>query len=410
MTASGPHPGSGNSPSVCVIGDGGGAHVRSRISALNTFVGDLHLMTPRPSAIPNIKETIVSSTGAPSLANFAAWRSAIRGCTADVVFIHYASSWGAWVYALMADPRPMVLTVMGGDVLFDEQSKPHPLARWLTRCVYQRADMITAKTRHLSSALTAQGVERARIQSLVWGIDTTIFTVDDRSLARTTIGIDDDASVIFSPRMLSPFYQIEVMIRAMAMLRPKIPNLQLLVSEYEADAAYRDTLKALVQDLGIGDAVRFVGALSPADMATHYRASDVAVGLPPSDGFPQTVFEAMACGCVNVVPPLSRYREFISDGETAIFSDPDPDTLATALSSLLSDPAMRARIAENGLRKMRDVPTIEDSANQLHGHIQTLCQSKQVRRLGIVQRMAGRVVLAGLAMRGLLRASAGLGT
>lgn len=394
---------------ICVIGDGGGAHVRSRVGALAKISGPVHLVTPRPSDLDNITETVVATSAQPTLAAFAAWRDAVSAVTAGVLSIHYASSWGAWVFALMNDRRPMVLTVMGGDVLFDEQSNPHPLARWLTRCVYRRADIITAKTDHLASALVSEGVDPDRIKPLVWGIDTTVFSPGDRSAARQTLDIDPDALVVFSPRMLSPLYNIDVMIRAVAELRKTFPAAQLFISEYEADVGYRDQLKSLVVELGLGDAVKFVGKLSPRDMAVHYRACDVAVGLPRSDGFPQTVFEAMACGTANVVPPLDRYREFVADGETVIFADPNPDGLAAALSTLFSDKSLRAQLIENGFQKIATVPTIDDSARALFGHLQELHQRKPDRRLGMLRRWAGRAILVGLALRSMMRPSDGSG-
>ena len=399
MVARDPLAGSASSLNVCVIGDGGGAHVRSRVDALASCVDGVHLLTPRASDLTTVTETVVENSEAATFETFRRWRDVISSCAGDVVHIQYASSWGAWVFALMNDPRPMVLTVMGGDVLFNEQSKPHPLARWLTRCVLDRANVITAKTDHLASSMVALGVDEQKIARLVWGIDTDIFSPGDKATARSSIGVDADALVVFSPRMLNPFYNIDVMIRAVAKVRAIFPNVQLLLSEYEAQAGYRQELESLAKDLGVADVVTFVGSLTPDEMATYYRASDVAVGLPPSDGFPQTVFEAMSCGTVNVVTPLDRYAEFIDDGETAIYAAPDPDTLSEKLMMLFSDPGMRAQIADAGIQKMTEIPNLNDSAREI-ANVMGDARARSVGQpLNPLRRWMGWLILLGLSMR-----------
>ncbi len=392
----------GSAGTLCVIGDSGGAHVRSRVGALATCVDGVHLLTPRASGLTKIIETVVENNEAATFQNFWRWRDTISSCAGDVVHIQYASSWGAWVFALMNDPRPMVLTVMGGDVLFDEQSKPHPLARWLTRCVLDRANVITAKTDHLASSMVALGVDQQKIARLVWGIDPDIFSPGDKAAARASIGVDVDALIVFSPRMLNPFYNIDVMIRAVAKVRATFPNIQLLLSEYEAQAGYREELESLALDLGVADIVAFVGRLTPDEMTTYYRASDVAVGLPPSDGFPQTVFEAMSCGIVNVVTPLDRYAEFIDDGETAVYAAPDPGTLSEKLMMLFGDPGMRARIAGAGIQKMTEIPNLNDSARELASVMDDVRARGAGQPLNPLRRWMGWLILFGFSMRSLL--------
>jgi hypothetical protein len=52
-------------------------------------------------------------------------------CRPDIVHVHYAYSLYGWAAGLLGC-RPLVVTVMGGDVLFEEQGSPTPIGKWLT--------------------------------------------------------------------------------------------------------------------------------------------------------------------------------------------------------------------------------------------------------------------------------------
>jgi glycosyltransferase involved in cell wall biosynthesis len=70
------------------------------------------------------------------------------------------------------------------------------------------------------------------------------------------------------------------------------------------------------------------------------------VSISEHDGTPNTLLEAMACGCFPVAGDLESIREWIVDGENGILVDPgNPQALAAAVNQALSDGELRERAA-----------------------------------------------------------------
>jgi glycosyltransferase involved in cell wall biosynthesis len=79
------------------------------------------------------------------------------------------------------------------------------------------------------------------------------------------------------------------------------------------------------------------------------------VMVPGSDGLPNSLVEAMACGAVPVLSRLPQYAELVSHGENGFLVDPEPGDLAGALVSALSDPGMKAHMAQSNRAKVTAV-------------------------------------------------------
>jgi glycosyltransferase involved in cell wall biosynthesis len=86
-------------------------------------------------------------------------------------------------------------------------------------------------------------------------------------------------------------------------------------------------------------------------MAELFRRSQVAVSPSTHDGTPNTLLEAMACGCFPVAGDLESLREWITPGDNGLLVDPgDPRALADAILLALEQPDLRLRARERNLR------------------------------------------------------------
>jgi glycosyltransferase involved in cell wall biosynthesis len=97
-----------------------------------------------------------------------------------------------------------------------------------------------------------------------------------------------------------------------------------------------------VDELKIRSAVTLLPQLSRQAMAEWFRQARVAVSPATHDGTPNTLLEAMACGCFPVAGDLESVREWISDGENGLLVDPsNPSDLANAILRALHDESLR---------------------------------------------------------------------
>ena len=78
------------------------------------------------------------------------------------------------------------------------------------------------------------------------------------------------------------------------------------------------------------------------------------------DGTPNTLLEAMACGCFPVAGDLESIREWIDDGVNGILIDPrSPDELAPAVGRALDAPDLRERAAVHNARLIAERATYD---------------------------------------------------
>jgi glycosyltransferase involved in cell wall biosynthesis len=106
--------------------------------------------------------------------------------------------------------------------------------------------------------------------------------------------------------------------------------------------------QALARELGLGDRVRFAGALPHAELRERMRTAEVLLQpfrtAPDGDaeGMPGVVQEGMACGVPVIATRHAGVGEHVTSGQTGFLAEPgDVDTLATTLARVLSDRGLR---------------------------------------------------------------------
>jgi len=99
-----------------------------------------------------------------------------------------------------------------------------------------------------------------------------------------------------------------------------------------------------LDELGIAAAVELLPILPRSQMADLFRRAAVAVSPSTHDGTPNTLLEAMACGCFPIAGDLESLREWITPGVNGLLVDPrDPRALAEAILTALEQPELRGQ-------------------------------------------------------------------
>lgn len=90
-------------------------------------------------------------------------------------------------------------------------------------------------------------------------------------------------------------------------------------------------------------------------MAGLFRQSQVVVSPSTHDGTPNTLLEALACGCFPVAGDLESIREWITPGENGLLVDPhNSQALADAILTALEKPELRAQAREHNLAMIQN--------------------------------------------------------
>jgi hypothetical protein len=105
-----------------------------------------------------------------------------------------------------------------------------------------------------------------------------------------------------------------------------------------------------VKKLGIEASVDLLEPCSQTELAALFRSAQVVVSPTTHDGTPNSLLEALACGCFPVAGDLDSIREWITPGKNGLLVEAgDPQALANAILRGLNEPALRQQAAETNL-------------------------------------------------------------
>ena len=119
----------------------------------------------------------------------------------------------------------------------------------------------------------------------------------------------------------------------------------LVLAGPDEDADYGRRLKERCTELGLGDDVRFTGALYGQEKWQAYRDADVFVLPSQNENFGNTAAESAACGTPVIVTDQCGIAPWI-DGRAGVVVPCDVDAIENALASLLSRPRLREQFQE----------------------------------------------------------------
>jgi glycosyltransferase involved in cell wall biosynthesis len=213
--------------------------------------------------------------------------------------------------------------------------------RIVNKLAFRLAHCVVANSPAVASSLeTDDGVAPERIAVVPNFVDDAAF-VPLAAQSRTTklreLGVPADALVVGIVANLTPVKNHETLLRAVALLAPRWPGLHLVLV---GDGACRPKLQALTRTLCLEDRAHFAGR-QPNEPNLHHLF-DISVLCSVSEGFPNSIVEAMAAGRAIVATNVGGVADAVTDGETGILVPPSsPECLAAAMEPLLVDPGRR---------------------------------------------------------------------
>jgi len=145
----------------------------------------------------------------------------------------------------------------------------------------------------------------------------------------------------------------DTVIRALPAVRARHPTARYAIAGVGAGRAW---LERLVADMGMGEAVRFLGFVPDDDLPALYNAADLFVLASRRhdllvEGFGIAVVEASASGLAVLGGREAGVPDAIREGETGLLADPyDPAAVAEGMNRLLGDAELRRRMGAAGRR------------------------------------------------------------
>lgn len=253
--------------------------------------------------------------------------------------------------------RPIVLT------MHTVLEHPTPSLRLTTEHLINQSDAVVVLAESAREIL-ATSYRRARLDKLQLihhGTPTVRFEATKRHQRR--MGLDGH-TVLSTFGLLGPDKGIEYAIRALPEIVAQHPEVVYLIlgqthpgQRRFAGESYREMLKSLVDELDLRDHVRFYNHyLSTEELIRFLRATDVYVMpyLNPEQIVSGTLAYAVACGKAIVATPFTYAREMLGEERGMLARFRDPQSISTAVNTLLDDPTgmadMQLRAFNHGRR------------------------------------------------------------
>jgi glycosyltransferase involved in cell wall biosynthesis len=195
---------------------------------------------------------------------------------------------------------------------------------------WQRADHVIAISGAVASALHDGGVEPERITVIPSGVPLDELAHVLPSGVRTRLGWPGDTPLAVNVAALTHEKGHALLLRAAAALRTSQPSLRWVLA---GDGPERAALERLAHDLGVDDAVRFLGHVDA--VAPLLADATVVVSASHAEGLGSTLIDAMALGLPIVATAVGGVSELLSPDAGLLVPPGDPAALASAVECVL---------------------------------------------------------------------------
>jgi L-malate glycosyltransferase len=321
---------------------------------------DVHIVsdriTPRENELAGITAHDVRELGAGTRVPFVrrflfapAIGRLARRLDVDLVHAHYLLPYGYW--AAEAGVHPLVMSPWNTDIYTYGRERRRG-RRWVRKAIEAGDEFVVSSLGNAEETVRL-GANPDRVHRIVWYVDLRPFGPEKRveDLAER-FGWPAGSIVVLSLRNYRPNTNLDVLLRAFARVRKKVPEVRLVLAA--RGGWTREETEALIHELALGDSVAMHFA-APDELPELCASADIGVSIASTDATPASMIESMASGLPMLMGEAITIDEWITQGEGGEVVHPrDEDAVTAALLKLLRDPELRRRYGERNERVVRE--------------------------------------------------------
>jgi len=326
--------------------------------------------------------------------------------TYDLIHSHYWLSGQAALALRRSWGVPVVhmfhtLGAMKNRVARGEQERETRQRITIERNQIEAMDAIVAATPLDRDQMIAHyGVAAERIKIVPCGVDLRRFYPRDAAISRAALGLPASPhKLLLLVGRIEPLKGIDALIRAVALLVERRPDwrdaLTALVvgggAEHEPANwnAEQRRLDALRHELGVAQAIRFMGAQPQDQLPMFYSSADIVTMPSHYESFGMATLEGLACGRPVVATKAGGPAYIVEDGVSGFLIAPDDHAaLARHFEQLLGDEELRGRMGAAASTRAQHFGWSAVASNILHIYRDTLERTTLGQTLTIQPRAA----------------------
>ena len=242
--------------------------------------------------------------------------------------------------------------------------------RWLAGSIAVGHQM-KRRMLELHSWLDADSVEVIHI-----GKDTELFRPGFSDTLRAEWGLSANALIVGVTSQLEPKKGHDVLLRTISRLRRQDVHLA-IVGRGESELV----LKELARELGLANRTHFLGFRR--DIHALQQSFDIFALPSFSEGFPNTLVEAMAAGRACVATDLACVGEILQDGRNGLLAKAgDVDSMTSAITQLCAQPELRRSLGTAARTTIEKSFSLESTAAHFERYVEEIVEAKSASRGG----------------------------
>jgi glycosyltransferase involved in cell wall biosynthesis len=215
---------------------------------------------------------------------------------------------------------PFIVSVWGND--FTLHAPSTPLMKSYTKFVLQNVTALHADTNRDVKLAREYGFPEEKLSLVApgnGGVRSDVF-YQPQELVKNPI--------IINPRGVRPYVRNDSFFKAIPLVLAKYPEAKFICTSMQNES---QALK-WIEELNISHAVELLPAIEYQKMGDVFRSAQIVVSPSIHDGTPNSLIEAMACGCFPVAGDLESIREWITHGQNGLlFDSNNPQSIADSI-------------------------------------------------------------------------------
>jgi glycosyltransferase involved in cell wall biosynthesis len=246
----------------------------------------------------------------------------------DLVHVHKCDYPG--IFGLFLNYSPMVFTLWDGIYVRDPRI-PYG-AKQLIRIAGEKAELFTCNSTVLLEECIEKGVPREKTLLTSWGVSPDVFNIDSArncdliNEIRKKHGIREGERIVFSPRVLTHFSNIDILVQVIDAVVEKFgESVRFLFAAYIVTQDGIFSFGHLLRSIRHRDRVHWCGHIrDERELSAYYQLSDVVVSLYSGylESSPASIIEAMMSGAIPVVAELPVVRFWVEDKKNGFLTKP----------------------------------------------------------------------------------------
>jgi glycosyltransferase involved in cell wall biosynthesis len=173
---------------------------------------------------------------------------------------------------------------------------------------------------------------------------------EQRTIGETTISA---GSFLLFVSTLEPRKNLPMLLHALRICRDRQPGEPYRLLVVGARGWREHSIYQTIQELHLGDAVHFLGAVSDDDLCWLYNACRMYLNPSRYEGFGLPLLEALACGAACLASNRSSLPEIGGDAAHYLPAE-EPEAWAEAITALWHDEQARQALGQRGIRRARE--------------------------------------------------------